>query len=867
MLRKIMFPQPNFERKEWLNLNGTWEFSFDKAAYDRKIEVPYPWGSPLSGISDSTGDTAYYRKTVSWNPAKKRIFLVFGAVDYESEIKVNGVCVGTHIGGYDRFEFDVTDFWERTKPNVIELEVTDAGNDSQLRGKQSYGEIRGIWQTVWLEARPTAFIKSFFVRTRLDGEVTYEIQTSGACNGAVVYFSKYGDKVTTNDNKAVLNFKVEDPEWWSPENPKLYFGELVLQNMGDCDRVSTYFGIREIGTGIFGKKKKRYITLNGKPYYINGVLDQSFNPHGYFTLPSDDDCKAEIQRLKDIGINMTRIHIKAEEPLKLFYADMLGLLVMEDIPCFWGEPTESAKVQYEAEMTAQIIRDRNHPSVFCWVIFNETWGLFSNVKAADGSIDKIYLPETTEWVVKCYSLAKKLDPTRLVEDNSPCKEDHTVTDINTWHFYSNGYQDVKRRIDRFCRNAYVGSTENYYNGYTMSDVPCMNSECGNVWGLVGNAGESDISWQYKYMMNEFRLHDTLCGFVFTEFHDVPNEFNGYYKIDNSVKDFGYSDMNMSLKDLHSQDYVGVDYPPMSTVMSEQRLKIPMFVSSFTDLCHNKDMNLQIETVLRDPINGDSIVECSNKKIKYSDYGLTELPPFYCTVPKHDGIMEIRWTLWDGNERVMSNAILFDIDYKTNHVLTLEPQNFFAKGFTLDISAIQGAKRSGIGEGEFSMRVYCSDIPNFDGSDDLQLIFEASTRELMSHDLPDNEYDARTDLELFTTGHTFDSGKNRNSFKQTDETLYSGEIEIEINGTVIDSVILADCPADSRGALSHHYQPVDHYSDEAGSYGVLVKTVIPKALLSSDKEFFELTIRSVSDAGLSLYGRRCGRYGIGIVIKA
>ena len=104
-------------------------------------------------------------------------------------------------------------------------------------------------------------------------------------------------------------------------------------------------------------------------------------------------------------------------------------------------------------------------------------------------------------MVSCWKKAKALDPTRLVEDNSPCNWDHTMTDVNTWHFYSNGYERVKGVVDTFCNNSYEGTQFNFKPGYTMADVPCMNSECGNVWGIEGNAGESDISWQYKYMMN------------------------------------------------------------------------------------------------------------------------------------------------------------------------------------------------------------------------------------------------------------------------------------------------------------------------------------------------------------------------------
>ena len=511
VLKKV-FPQPETERKEWLNLNGLWDFSLNEKTYAGRIVVPYPWGSILSGVKEETDGTGYYRKVVCWNPEGERIWLVLGAVDYTCEVRINGTVVGTHKGGYDRFEFDVTDCWNRDAENVIEVDATDLSENSQTYGKQGYGNARGIWQTPWLESRPAAYIDRFFVKTKLDGTVTYEIAATNADGMTVAAdFAGVHAEATVADGRAVVVLNVEDPKWWTPEEPNLYEGTLTL----GADVVYTYFGIREIGTGKFGANNRNYITLNGKPYYINGVLDQSFNPKGFFTLPSDDDCREEILRLKRIGVNMARIHIKAEEPLKLYWADKLGMLIMEDIPCFWGEPTPETQIQYEIEMEQEILRDRNHPSIFYWVIFNETWGLFHFSTDSEGNEIKTYKPETAEWVVRCCEKARALDDTRLIEDNSVCNRDHTITDVNTWHFYSNGYGRVKKVVDTFCDGAYPGSQENYKEGYTMADVPCMNSECGNVWGITGNAGESDISWQYKYMMNEFRLHDKLCGFVFT----------------------------------------------------------------------------------------------------------------------------------------------------------------------------------------------------------------------------------------------------------------------------------------------------------------------------------------------------------------
>ena len=298
MIFKTAYPQPDFARSDWYNLNGTWDFSFapegqtlDAPAYDGKIEVPYPWGSPMSGIACGDNGTGYYRRTVCWNTSAPRIFLCFGAVDYTCSVKVNGTVVGGHTGGYARFDCEVTAVWNRDGENVIEVSATDNAGRNQTYGKQGYGDARGIWQTVWLEARAAAYISAFFAKTTLDGTVSYDIETDGAEDGMTVTaaFANICASAAVCDNHASLSFKIENPMLWTPEEPNLYDGTLTL---GD-DVVSTYVGIREIGTGVFGEHGHRYITLNGKPYYINGVLDQSFNPKGFFTLPSDDDCKEE----------------------------------------------------------------------------------------------------------------------------------------------------------------------------------------------------------------------------------------------------------------------------------------------------------------------------------------------------------------------------------------------------------------------------------------------------------------------------------------------------------------------------------------------------------------------------------------------
>ncbi|MBQ9718394.1 MAG: glycoside hydrolase family 2, partial [Clostridia bacterium] len=477
---------------------------------------------------------------------------------------------------------------------------------------------------------------------------------------------------------------------------------------------------------------------------------------------------------------------------------------------------------------------------------------------------------TAEWVEKCFRRVKELDPTRLVEDNSVCNRDHTVTDVNTWHFYSNGYERVKGVVDGFCNGAYVGSRENYKEGYTMQDVPCMNSECGNVWGIRGNAGESDISWQYKYMMNEFRLHDKLCGFVFTEFHDVVNEFNGYYKIDNSDKDFGYDVYGMSIRDLHSQDYLGADFAPMTTVKAGETVTLPMFGSSFTDVRHGKVLDIVWQLTASDPVNGAEAEVCDfgEYSIVWEGYGTFNAGAIRAAMPDFDGTAILSWQLLDGDEVIMTNAVMFDVQASRDDVLAIAPASLNGEGFARAFTAQEGNKLNGLVSGTFSVTVKTADIPNFADADNLHILFEASTRAPMTHDFPKEEANVKIDLN-YMLGYRCDPGENRNSVPQTDEVPNPGDVTVAIDGVPCATVLLPDCPADSRGALSHHYQIVDDLLDEAGTYGYLCDVRVPSALLlgMKYKDEITLTFSTESGNGLSIFGRMSGRYGFDIVMKA
>jgi len=884
-----------------MNLNGEWDFRFDEdnvgllekwqtdglGSYDTKIIVPFSWVSPLSGIGDNRKGIAWYSRSVRYaaSGSGDRLFLHFGAVDYSTMVWVNDQQVGTHTGGYGAFSFDVTSAWNTDSDNRIVVRAEDQDHSYQTRGKQGYGETRGIWQTVWLETRAQSYVEGVRILTKLDGtiEITGQVQAERA-EEAELSFEFDGGLVrhktplllSEGDNAFSTSFQVAAPRHWSPDDPYLYEGTITLKTSVSTDTIGTYFGIREIGSALFADRSYRWITLNGKPVYLSGTLDQAFYPEGHFTAPSDEELQDEIWRLKRLKLNFVRIHIKPEEPRKLYWADKFGILVMEDMPCFWGEPDKTARAAYEVEAREILNRDYNHPSIISWVVFNETWGLFST---RDGV--RSFLPETQEWVRQIYRWAKSEDPTRLIEDNSPCNWDHVESDLNSWHFYKNGYQILRDHVQEVVDKTFPGSDFNYIGGNVQTDAPLMNSECGAVWGIDGSAGDSDLAWQYRYMINELRRHDKMCGFIFTEFHDVVNEYNGYYRIDCSDKDFGYDAFvpGMSVADLHSPDFIVIDAPPCETTTTGQQVEIALLRSSYSERYHNQTLQLEWE-LWHDQLGSKVVTEQGSQAIEWNGYGVTALKSVTATMPAVDSVAVFAVTLRNTQGEVVTrNFITFDVrSGESKGVYDLEgiwmsvPVNQYARqDWTYAWHALNNNKVNGGSEGfiEFEIRLPAEARNASIGN--LEIIFEAGAKVVLRKDKETSEAKA-IDLD-FMSGVTPDPDLNPSTYYMTDEDKYPSLAKVSIDGHLVETLNLSDDPADSRGVLSWHYQQNDRRLEEAGSYGYLQRLTVPSRLIPSIVRAGGFTLKFEVDAeipslagGLALYGRNAGRYPIDLLVR-
>ena len=884
-------PRPDFQRESWINLNGVWEFQFDSLdlgvqekwfegpIFTEQILVPFPWGSKLSGVEDQAHIAWYSRRLdIPEEWAGRRSFLVIGACVWHTSVWIDGNYVGDHKGGYTPFEFDLSKHTKAGKAHQLVLRVDDSPHSFKLEGKQGYGEAKGIWQTVYLESRGEIALEHIHFTPDIDrGTVTVQAYLDQPAQEDLYVNLLFPNQELTGihtspkfeKNAQQLSFEISIPnvQLWDLDNPYLYEVEVQLHNNQVIhDACSSYFGMRKISILDLPESGFPYVALNNQPLYLQLSLDQAYHPDGYYTYPSDEFMRDEILRSKKIGLNGNRIHIKVEVPRKLYWADKLGLLIMADVPNFWGEPDEQAREEWEYAMREMIARDYNHPSIFSWVLFNETWGLFTG----KGS-ERAYLPETQDWVREKYLEAKQLDPGRLVEDNSPCNYDHVQTDLNTWHAYLPGHR-WKEFLQNVVDNTYEGSGWNFIGDNTQTRVPMLNSECGNVWGYTGSTGDVDWSWDYHIMMNEFRKQPKIAGWLYTEHHDVINEWNGYYKYDRSDKFPGFSEFipDMTLNHLHSEVYLSTGSDLCRNVGAGQKVSVPLHLSVMTENIPADHYILDYELSGRDHHGKFRHIFLKTEILEALPYFNGELDPLSFYMPEVPGLYHLTLRLRDEHAYIYHlNFTSFLVEAGNQSTLDqggdFRALSFAPSSFT-DASwsdgqwnVMGGLKVNGAGTGYFSYDVVLPEDLDLEAVKKLTLVFEVSAKKLHGKD--------RKELSSLGGDYmrgrgTFDPSRNPNSYPMTDTYKYPSLVKVKVNGEVVDLFYLEDDPADHRGVLSWYSQLRDGKLREAGSYGYLLKSSIPLKLISGAGDR-QVNIRFEVDeslpGGLAIYGKLFGRY--------
>ena len=519
------YPRPQLRRDSFLAVSEGWTLN------GREIRLPFSPQAPLSGFTDKAPEELDYRASfslpVGFLPEGSRLMLNLGAVDQSCQVLVNGSTVCRHEGGYLPFSADITDAL-RPGPNELRVLAVDTLSTDYPYGKQSkkphgmwYTPVSGIWQTVWLEAVPArGAVRSVEMTSGLEG-VTFDVDTDAGSLRLTV--PEAGIDVTSHDRSIAVT--ISDPRLWTPEDPYLYSYALETPT----DRVEGYFALRTVTVEDRGGVTR--LCLNGKPVFLHAVLDQGYFPGGHF-LPADPSGYGEdVLRVKSLGFNALRKHVKIEPEEFYCACDRLGILVIQDmvnsgeysfprdtlLPTLGftrRSDTGSAVSQrrrelFEGQAAGEIARLKNHPCVIGYTIFNEGWGQYNS--------DRLY------------TKFKSLDPTRFFISASGWFAGER-SDADSRHVYFRSKVLKRARRGKFLILSECGGFSRRIQGHAAED----RKNYGYGKRLDSEEALTErIARLYEEMVLP-SLENGLCGCVYTQLSDVEGETNGLYTFDRQV---------------------------------------------------------------------------------------------------------------------------------------------------------------------------------------------------------------------------------------------------------------------------------------------------------------------------------------------
>lgn len=539
------YPRPQLKRQSFYSLNGVWQYAITQSQntpvqYDGEICVPFSPESPLSGVCKTLLPKEYlhYKRsfTLPTDFKLSRTLLHFGAVDHSCACFVNGKEAGRHEGGYLPFTFDISAFVKKGE-NEITLTVSDPsdGNGAQTgkqrlkRGGIWYTAQSGIWQTVWLENVAQNYIEKLYITPDFDNSrVNVKVVSAGELKNLSAEVSFNGQLIARNDFDGLeSDIEIKDFKAWSPQAPNLYDLTITCQS----DKIESYFAMRKISLEEIDGVKRA--CLNNQPYFFNGLLDQGYWPDGLYTAPTDEALRYDIEKMKELGFNTLRKHIKVE-PLRWYYhCDKIGMLVWQDMVSggfdydpfviaykpFLGKTikdykyktfarkTEASREAFIDEYKQMLDLLYNCPCIAVWVPFNEGWGQFdANAVAA---------------------YTKMFDETRLV-DHASGWHDQGGGDFASRHIY---FKTPRLSPDKQQRA--LALTE--FGGYGLKEEGHVFNE-KKTFGYKNFKSGQELTKAYEKLYKKIiaQLRKGLCAVIYTQVSDVEDEINGLITYDRQV---------------------------------------------------------------------------------------------------------------------------------------------------------------------------------------------------------------------------------------------------------------------------------------------------------------------------------------------
>lgn len=567
--KRVEYPRPQFKRDSWMNLNGTWSFSFDdlnrgeekkwfeESNFSKEINVPFTYETKASGIGEEDFHPyVWYQRTFAIHQSNKgkKAILRFQASDYFTKVWINGQFIGDHKGGNAAFSFDVTDSLLQNKENTIVVKVEDSNSTTQPRGKQRwikenfgcwYVQNTGIWQTVWLEFLNDAHIERVKMTPnidqgtiKLDYKFSEEPKNNWKVRTKVLFDGEEIQKLSftpTRKGQAIeIDVTQSDFEWqvylWTPENPNLYDIEFVLEIDGDeKDRIDSYFGMRKVSIS------NGQVELNNAPIYQKLLLDQGYWTDTMLTPPSDEALLEDIDKTIAMGFNGVRKHQKLEDERFLYWCDKKGLIVWSEMAATY-EFSDEAVDNFTREWLDVMQQHYNHPSIVTWVPFNESWG-----------VPKIKTEEKQQAFTQgIYYLSKAIDNERPIIVNDGWE--HTISDIIALHDYEESGKVFKERYQNADdilgnRVSHNGDKYAFADGFEYNGQPVMITEYGGIafnedsgWGY-GNQVETEEEFldRYQKITDSIKQIPYISGYCYTQTTDVQQEINGLLNEDRTPK--------------------------------------------------------------------------------------------------------------------------------------------------------------------------------------------------------------------------------------------------------------------------------------------------------------------------------------------